>query len=74
MQIKGQDLVFVLWALNDAIHEVHNQIATCPDVIEYADQLDEFERQMADYERLRDRVLKVCLKQGLVKEEPEEQL
>lgn len=68
MQFTGKNLVLVLWALNDAIHEVHNQIATCPDVNEYAEELDEYEAQKTEYTILRNRVLKTCIKQGLVEE------
>lgn len=41
MQFSGTNLELVAEAMDFALAEIHNQIATCPDVIEYADELDE---------------------------------
>jgi hypothetical protein len=66
MQFTGKNLVMVLWALNDAIAEVHNQIATCPDVIHHADAIEEYEKQELEYTKLKNRVEKGCRKLGLI--------
>lgn len=58
MTFSGKNLVFVRSALDDAISNVHNEIATCPDVFsyEYADHLDELEETKKVYERLAARI------------------
>ena len=56
MQITGKNLRLVHDALIDAIAEVHNRIATCPDVFYYADDIEECEQEKAAYESLLARV------------------
>lgn len=46
----------VHWGIELAIAELHNQIATCPDVIEYADDIARIERHQAKFERLLKRI------------------
>lgn len=69
MQFTGKNLILILYALNDAIFEIQNQIATCPDVREYWEDLEELDDDKQEYVKLRDRVLATCIKQGLVREE-----
>jgi hypothetical protein len=68
MQFTGKNLVLVLWALNDACNDVENQIASCPNIYDYLEEIEELEQQVKTYEKLRDRVQATCIKQGLVKE------
>jgi hypothetical protein len=56
MQIKGKNLILVWHALGGAIAEVHNLIATCPDVNEYFEDIEDYARQKKEYEALRERV------------------
>jgi hypothetical protein len=49
MQITGRNLALVELAIDYALVELHNLIATCPNVAEYADDL-------AEIEALRDRM------------------
>lgn len=53
MKFTGKNLALVYEALGLAAAELHNQIATCPDVYEYADHLVELEEQHAEIEKLR---------------------
>lgn len=52
MQFTGKRLVMVRQGIELAISELHNQIATCPDVGHYADDLDALEAEKARYEKL----------------------
>lgn len=56
MQFTGANLRLLRRAINDALGEIQNQIATCPDVIEYAADIDELEQERGSYERLASRV------------------
>lgn len=58
MRFTGRNLMLVYEALDLALSEVHNQIATCPDVDRYADDLDALEDQQEALYRLRARVYK----------------
>lgn len=71
MNFTGQNLVLVLGALNDALYNVHNEIALCPDVNDpmFVEHLTELEEQGEKYEKLRDRVLATCIKEGLIEKE-----
>lgn len=56
MKFSGKNLEMVRRGVDLAIDELHNQIATCPDVFEYADELDDLEKEKAKFEKLRDRI------------------
>lgn len=56
MQFTGENLVLIREALELAQSELHNQIATCPDVYEYADDIEELESEKRKLKRLMDRI------------------
>lgn len=56
MIFTGKNLDMVKRGIELAIAELHNQIATCPDVFYYAEQLDELEAEKEKFERLLARV------------------
>lgn len=64
MQITGQNLCLVAEALRDAKAEMHNQIATCPDVDAYAEDIDECEVWIMRYNKLLARVERALIKEG----------
>lgn len=45
MKITGKNLQLVIEALKGAIADTHNSIVTCPEVIEFAEQIEELETQ-----------------------------
>lgn len=51
MKITGKNLRLVRNALDLADAELHNMIATCPDVIEYAEDIEDYERQREELSR-----------------------
>jgi len=58
MQITGRNLALVIEAVEGAIADIHYHVASCPDVIEFEDKLDEYEIQQRKYQRLLDRCTK----------------
>ena len=56
MIFTGKNLVIVRQALEYAKAEIHNQIATCPDVVEYEEDIDEYEQEMEQLQKLCDRI------------------
>jgi hypothetical protein len=58
MQITGKSLALVVEAIKGAIADIHYHVASCPDVIEFEDELDELEIQQRKYQRLLDRCTK----------------
>ncbi len=56
MTFTGYNLILVRQALGRAIDDIHMEIASCPDVDLYADEIGDLERDKADYERLLKRV------------------
>jgi hypothetical protein len=56
MTFTGKNLALVRRALDLALGEIHNQVATCPNVIEFADDLDELDIEKAKIQRLIDRI------------------
>jgi hypothetical protein len=56
MIFTGKNLELVLEALSLAVDDIHNSIATCPDVVEYADELQELYKKQTLIIRLYDRV------------------
>ncbi|PQV51841.1 hypothetical protein [Paraburkholderia sp. BL21I4N1] len=63
MIFTGKNLRLVQAGLIDALAEVHNRIATCPDVEEYAEDIAILEIDKADYEKLLARVAKAIEKE-----------
>lgn len=45
MRISGKSLELVQRALYLACEELHNQIATCPDVVEFAEDIAELQEE-----------------------------
>lgn len=64
MTFTGYNLILVRQALGRAIDDIQNEIAICPDVDLYADEIDDLERDKADYERLIKRVDKALAKEA----------
>jgi hypothetical protein len=62
MTFTGYNLILVRQALARAIDDVHNEIATCPDVDLYLDEINDLERDKAAYEGLLQRVDKALAK------------
>ena len=52
MQFTGKNLELVKEALQLAIANVHNDIATCPDVVECADEIEELELKREKLKKL----------------------
>ena len=63
MKFTGKNLCMLQSALACAIAELHNRIATCPDVLEYADHIEALDTEQAGYERLLTRVEKAIAKE-----------
>ena len=64
MTFTGYNLILVRQALGRAIDDIHAEIASCPNVDLYADEIDDLERDKADYERLIKRVDKALAKEA----------
>lgn len=58
MQFTGKNLQRVLDALELAIAELHNQIAMCPDVIKFEQELADYEAEKKELERMAGRIRK----------------
>lgn len=56
MKFTGKNLELVRSSLDLALMEIHNQIATCPDVRAYAEDIQELEKERAAIRRLIDRI------------------
>lgn len=56
MKITGKNLRLVSYALSLSLDEIHNMIATCPDVNEFAEDIAEYKRDRAKIERFKARV------------------
>lgn len=52
MQFTGKNLDLVRYGLSLAVDEFHNQIVTCPDVIEYGEDLAEIKAEKVIFEKL----------------------
>lgn len=63
MQFTGTNLLLIETALIDALDNIHNEIATCPDVFEFALSLEHLDRVEILYKRLLSRVQKAIAKQ-----------
>ena len=52
MKLTRKNLEIIHYSLQLALDEVHNQIATCPDHIEYAEDLNKLDRTMEKIRKL----------------------
>ncbi len=57
MQVSGSNLLLLDLALDLALAEVHNMIATCPDVVHFADDLAEYEAMQRKLQRFKQRAI-----------------
>lgn len=64
MNFTKSNLAMVQRGIVLAIAELHNQIATCPDVIAYEADLGELEQEKASFERLLMRVDRAIAKES----------
>jgi hypothetical protein len=58
MKFTGKNLARVHDALYGHISDMRNEISTCPDVVEYAEDLDYYEEEIAEAQKLLDRIEK----------------
>lgn len=58
MSFSGKSLELLQYALELAQAEIHNQLGSCPDPHEYADELDQLEDDRAAIDRLHARITK----------------
>lgn len=65
MQITGKNLELVAQGLEAIIDSIHYHIASCPDVIEYADSIEEYEADKHQF-----KVLLAKVNKALEKEKP----
>ena len=56
MQLSGRDQRLILRALELAQDELHNKIATCPNVFDFAEDIAELENEKRELRDLRDRI------------------
>lgn len=63
MQVTGKNLKRLHAALDWAIAEVHNQIATCPDVSLFEADLEELETEKAALQKFLSRVERALAKE-----------
>ena len=58
MSFNKKEISAVSWAFKLADQELHNQIATCPDVVEFANEIFTLNRQRAEMKALGRKVVK----------------
>lgn len=58
MNFTGKNLALVHAGLIHALCDIRNEIATCPDVLEYADDLDDLDAEALQFQRLISRIEK----------------
>jgi len=56
MTFSGDNLALVRSSLNLALDELHNMIATCPDIVEHAEAIEEYEQEQKRVRRLATRI------------------
>lgn len=56
MSFTGKSLGMVRRGVDLALGELHNQIATCPDVSAHADDIEELELEKAKFQKLLARI------------------
>lgn len=64
MQFTKRNLQLVRDAVELAIAHLHNEIATCPDVVEYAEQIKEHEAEQEEFKRLLRKIDYNIVKEG----------
>ncbi len=65
MQFTGRNLLFVRTGIEYALGEISNQIGTCPDFVEYADDIERLEQEREQYEKLLARIDKALVKEEM---------
>ena len=58
MQVTGKNLKVLIDSLELAEAEIHNMIATCPDVYEYSEELKEYYEKETKIRNLKLRAIK----------------
>ena len=51
MKFTGRNLQWVKYAMELAVDEIHNQIATCPNIFEHETAIEELEQQQGNSAR-----------------------
>ena len=64
MQLTGRNLQLARDGVSLGIFWLRNEIATCPDVNLYEEDLDEIEQQIAEHERLLARMDRAIAKES----------
>lgn len=64
MQFTGHNLNLIRFAVELAVSEIRNEIATCPDVNLYEYDLEDLEEQKDEFERLLARIDKAIEKES----------
>jgi hypothetical protein len=64
MQFTGENLVLVWRGVDYALAEIHNQIATCPDVFEYAEHIADLEAEQERFRGLKERIERALEREG----------
>lgn len=72
MQISGKNLTLVKAALLRAISDVHMEWGSCPDVMEYAEDLADLEAESARYKALLDSIERRELESARLRKEHHE--
>ena len=52
MKLTGRNIQLVWLGLNHGLSDLHNEIATCPNVFEHAKEIEEIRALMGEFERL----------------------
>ena len=64
MQFTGKSLLLVREGIELALGQLHNQIATCPNVFEYAEDIEELEEEQEKYRKLLARIDRAIAKEN----------
>lgn len=67
MKVTGRNLCLVLQAVKDAISEMRTQIGSCPDVVHYAADIEEYEESIKEYDALQIRIIKAIERESAKK-------
>lgn len=64
MKFTGNNLLRIRMAVVWALSDLHSQIGSCPDVFEYAEDIEELEAEIAQLEKLKARIERALVKEG----------
>ena len=70
MQFRGRNLELVREGLTLAIAEYQNQIVTCPNAFEYAEDIEELEALVGRFKKLTARIERAQAKEGRTASNP----